>query len=345
MKILITGATGFVGKAVTEATIKSGYQVSALVRSESQQLPTDVYQIAVGDFAHIAEGGETTVDSSVSPNHNELSTSTNKQDPDLLSTGDKLLYVMNGIDVVVHTAARAHVMKEEETDPAAIYHLVNVSLTERLARAAAEAGVKRFVFISTVKVNGEVTFGKPFTENDQPRPQDDYSRSKLSAEQVLMSIAKETRMEVVIIRPPLVYGPGVKGNLANMMQWLGTGIPLPLGRINNLRSLLALDNLVGFILLCIKHPKASNEVFLISDGKDISTTQLIYEIAAINGEKARLVPVPISWMKVALKLFGKKNMGERLFNSLQLDISKAREVLGWQPPISMEEQIKKMIES
>jgi len=246
-----------------------------------------------------------------------------------------------GCQSVVHTAARAHIMKDEVADPLTEYRRVNVDGTLNLARQAAEAGVRRFIFISSIKVNGEQTcIGKPFTAEDIPAPEDAYGISKYEAEQGLLQIAADTGLEVVIIRPPLVYGPGVKGNFSSMMQVVKKGFPLPLGAINNMRSLVALDNLVDLIITCIDHPAAANQVFLAGDGEDLSTTQLLRGVAKAAGVSSRLIPVPALVLMFMASLFGKKEMAQRLLGSLQVDISKARDLLGWSPLLSVEEGLR-----
>jgi nucleoside-diphosphate-sugar epimerase len=233
---------------------------------------------------------------------------------------------LEGQQVFIHTAARAHIMKDEVPDPLEEYRKVNVDGTLNLARQAAEAGVKRFIFISSIKVNGEQTRpGVPFSADDTPAPQDPYGISKYEAEQGLQALAAETGMEVVIIRPPLVYGPGVKGNFATLMRMVEQGIPLPLGAIHNKRSLVALDNLVDLIITCIDHPAAANQVFLAGDGEDLSTTELLRGVANAMGKPARLIPVPAGVLMLGATVLGKKAMAQRLLGSLQVDISKARE--------------------
>jgi len=257
--------------------------------------------------------------------------------------------VLSSVDVVIHTAARAHIMDDEVLDPLSEYRKVNCDATLQLARTAAESGVKRFVFVSSVKVNGEVgALNRPFSPNDNSMPVDPYGLSKHEAEQGLLQIAKETAMEVVIIRPPLVYGPGVRANFASMMKWMQKAIPLPFGAIHNRRSLVALDNLVDFIVLCAdreQSPKAANEVFLISDNEDVSTTQLLRKVASAFGKRSWLIPIPVSWMTFAAKLLGKEDVAVRLFSSLQVDSSKARDLLGWKPIVTMDEQLKKIVEA
>jgi nucleoside-diphosphate-sugar epimerase len=244
--------------------------------------------------------------------------------------------------VVIHAAARAHIMKDEVADPLAEYRRVNVDGTLNLARQAAAAGVKRFIFISSIKVNGEQTpLGQPFTADDTPAPEDAYGMSKWEAEQGLQQLASETGMEVVIIRPPLVYGPGVKGNFASMTKLVAKGLPLPLGAIHNQRSLVALDNLVDLIITCIDHPAAANQVFLAGDGQDLSTTELLRAVARAMGKPSRLIPVPSSLLMLGATLLGKKAVAQRLLGSLQVDIAKARNLLGWEPPVSVEEGLKR----
>jgi len=249
---------------------------------------------------------------------------------------------LQGVAIVVHLAARVHVMKEVSGDPLTEFRRVNVEGTFNLARQAGAAGVRRFVFISSVKVNGESTQdGRPFTEADTPNPQDAYGQSKHEAEQGLRLIAADTGMEVVIIRPPLVYGPGVKANFAALMRTVQRGWPLPLGAVHNQRSLVALDNLVDFIVACTIHPDAANQTFLVSDGQDISTTDLVRGLARAAGKQARLLPVPVWALQLAAGLIGKGSTVQRLCGNLQVDISKARRLLGWVPPVSVAEGLRR----
>ena len=248
------------------------------------------------------------------------------------------------VNIVIHLAARVHVMNDTAANPLAAFRVVNVDGTLNLARQAAAAGVKRFVFISSVKVNGESTQpGRAFTDADAPAPQDAYGQSKLEAEQGLRQIAVDTGMEVVIIRPPLVYGPGVKANFAALMRAVQRGWPLPLGAVHNQRSLVALDNLVDFIITCITHPQAANQTFLVSDGQDLSTTELVRGMAQAAGLPARLLPVPVWALHAGAALLGKGDAMQRLCGNLQLDISKARNLLGWVPPISVVEGLRRAV--
>jgi nucleoside-diphosphate-sugar epimerase len=233
-------------------------------------------------------------------------------------------------------------MRDTEADPLTAFCSVNVDGTLKLARQAAAAGVKRFVFISSVKVNGESTLpGRPFTADDIPAPLDPYAVSKMEAEQGLRQIAVETGMAVVIIRSPLVYGPGVKANFASLMRAVQRGWPLPLGAVNNQRSLVALDNLVDFIVTCTTHPQAANQTFLVSDGQDLSTTELVRGMALAAGVPARLLPVPVWALQAGASLLGKGDAVHRLCGNLQVDISKARSLLGWVPPVSVEEGLRR----
>lgn len=252
------------------------------------------------------------------------------------------LPILTGVNVIIHLAARVHVMQDEHHNPLKAFRETNVKGTINLARQAASAGVKRFIFVSSIKVNGEQTLsGRPYTTDSAAMPQDAYGISKYEAEQQLLALAKETGMEVVVIRPPLVYGPGVKGNFASLMKWARAGIPLPLGAIHNRRSLVAVDNLVSLMITCIDHPFAANQIFLVSDGEDMSTSDLSRRLAKAAGASSRLIPVPAGLLKVGLTVLGKRMIAQRLLGSLQVDISKTREVLGWTPPISVDEGLRR----
>lgn len=246
-----------------------------------------------------------------------------------------------GCNVVIHAAARVHVMNESSKDPLASFRKVNVEGTLNLARQAAAKGIRRFIFISSIKVNGEETFyGAPYTADSEPAPVDPYGISKLEAERGLMRIASQTEMEVVIIRPALVYGPGVKANFLSMMKWLNKGIPLPFGAIDNSRSLVALGNLVDLVVTCIDHPKAANQTFLASDGDDLSTTVLLKKMGKALNRPARLLPVPSLFLVFAASLLGKKSLSQRLCGSLKVDITKNRELLSWEPPVSVDSALE-----
>lgn len=302
MKILVTGATGFVGSALLKRLDSEGISTRAAARMRPDDLPPSADFLQIGD----------------------------------LSSELNWLPGLAGVDVVVHTAARVHVMKDAASDPMFDFRAVNVQATLNLARQAAFAGVHRFVFLSSIKVNGESTReNQVFTADDIPAPTDGYSISKLEAEQGLHEIASQTGIQIVIIRPPLVYGPGVKANFQEMMRWLSFGVPLPFGAVQkNRRSLVALDNLVDLIRVCTKHPDAANQIFLVSDGEDLSTTALLRRLAHAMGKSACLVPVPALVLRGAAAVAGKKAVAMRLCESLQLDISKTRRLLGWKPVVN-----------
>jgi UDP-glucose 4-epimerase len=242
-----------------------------------------------------------------------------------------------GVDVIVHLAARVHVMREVAANPLEEFRRVNVAGTLNLARQAAAGGVKRFVYLSSVKVHGE---SGTCTEMDSPAPADAYGLSKLEAERGLLGIAADTAMEVVTIRAPLVYGPSVRANFAALMRAVGLGVPLPFGAVDNRRSLVGLDNLVDFILTCTEHPAAANEVFLVCDGEDLSTADLVRRLARAMDRPARLIPVPPSLLLGAAAMIGRRDVARRLLGSLCVDITKARQLLDWTPPVSVNEGLR-----
>lgn len=246
------------------------------------------------------------------------------------------------ISTVIHLAARVHVMHDTAADPLAAFREVNVDAALNLAKQAAAAGVRRFVFVSSVKVNGEATRqNHAYNESDMPEPQDAYAVSKWEAEQGLRRIAQNTGMELVVIRPPLVYGPGVKANFSALMRAVQRGIPLPLGSVRNMRSFVALDNLVDFIVVCATHQAAANQTFLVSDGQDMSTPDLIRAMAQAAGAPARLFPLPVKVLEVLARLIDREAAVERLCGNLQVDITKASEVLGWTPPVRVDEALRR----
>lgn len=245
-------------------------------------------------------------------------------------------------ECLVHLAARVHVMSDVVEDPLAEYRLSNVNLTVDLAQEAARAGVRRFVFISSVKVNGdETTTGRAFTAWDTPQPQDPYAISKMEAEKALLSIAENTGLEVVIIRPPLVYGLGVSANFGALMRAVSLGVPLPLGGIDNRRSLVALDNLIDLIVTCVYHPRAPGHVWMVSDGEDLSTTELVRRMAIAMGRNASLINLPVGLLEMLGYLTGKSHLVHRLCSSLQVDISETEALLGWKPPINVDEGLRR----
>jgi UDP-glucose 4-epimerase len=273
--------------------------------------------------------------------HHQTRAITRAEFGDLLPTTDYSA-ALSHAEVVIHLAARVHIMHDTASNPLEAFRRTNTAGTLNLARQAANAGVRRFIYLSSIKVNGETSKpDKPFTAADSHIPNDPYGLSKYEAEQGLFALAKQTGMEVVIIRPSLVYGPGVKANFLSMMQWLQKGLPLPFGAIHNQRSLVALDSLVDLITTCINHPNAANQIFMVSDGEDLSTTELLKRTATALGKPARLLPVPQSVLTTTLKLIGKENIARRLCDSLQVDITKTRELLDWQPIISIDQALAK----
>jgi len=250
---------------------------------------------------------------------------------------------LTGVQTVVHLASRVHVMNDKSLKPLSEFRRVNAEGTKNLARQAAKSGVKRFIFLSSIKVNGEASIpDKAFTADDIPSPQDAYAISKYEAEQALFEIAHQTGMQVVIIRAPLVYGEGVKANFHTLMKFVRSGLPLPLGAAtDNRRSLVAIDNLVDFIFICISHPAAANQVFLVSDGEDLSTAELLHRMYKAHGSTDRLFKFPLNMMKIGSTIVGKSNFYQRLCGSLQIDISKSRQTLGWTPPVSVDEGLRR----
>jgi nucleoside-diphosphate-sugar epimerase len=303
-KVLVTGANGFLGRAISAALLEQGFDVLCATRSP--------YQL---------DGAKTIIISA------------------LEEQTDWAEYLA-GVDCVIHTAARVHIARDTAQDSYDEFQKVNVIGTLNLAQQAAQCGVGRFIFISSIGVNGKQNT-IPFLETDKPNPQGSYAISKQEAEQELLSLAKNTGLQVVIIRPPLVYGDKAPGNFGSLVRWVSRGVPLPLGAVNNKRSFVALDNLVSFIVHCISHPKAANEIFLISDGEDVSTKELIKRTAKAFGKRSMLVPAPVSLMEFAAKLIGKEELATRLFGPLQVDSTKARELLGWKPVITMDGQLQK----
>nr|WP_250646599.1 SDR family oxidoreductase [Pseudomonas oligotrophica] len=249
---------------------------------------------------------------------------------------------LKGQQVVIHLAARAHVAKDGMVDQHE-YSQVNVAGTVSLARQAVAAGVKRFIFLSSIGVNGNLN-SRPFTAADQANPAEPYAQSKWEAEQELWEMQRGTGMEIVIIRPPLVYGPGAPGNFGSLVRWIEKGLPLPLGAIHNKRSLVGIDNLIDLIIRCIDHPAAANQVFLAGDGEDLSTTELLRGVGRAMGKPARLIPVPAGLLQLGATVLGKKAMAQRLLGSLQVDISKTCELLDWKPPYTVEGGLRRCFE-
>jgi len=310
-KLLITGATGFIGSALINELLSKGFDLIASTRNKETSLPQQIKQINIGNIL---------------PSTNWSST-------------------LSKVDTIIHTAARVHVMHDPSDDPLAEFRKTNTHGTLNLARQAAAAGVRRFIFISSIKVNGETTLpNRPFTPTDIFTPTDPYALSKFEAEIGLLNLAKNSAMDIVIVRPPLVYGSNVKGNFALLLKYIKKNVPLPFSAIHNQRSFVALDNLIDFIIQCISPPNAANEIFLISDDSDISTTELLQKMATAFNKKILLFPIPNFFLIYLTKLTGNKKIADRLLNSLQIDISKAKKLLNWKPVTTIDQQLKKMAE-
>ena len=308
-KILVTGANGFVGRKLVAHLTRSNDEVVRCVRSaRTDNFESGLKTFVVGDI--------------------------NNETDWRIS--------LKGVDSIVHLAGRVHILHDSVRNPLGKFRRINVDGTINLARQSVAAGVKRFIFISSIKVNGEFScLGEPFTADAFSSPTDPYAVSKFEAENSLFEIAEETGLEVVIIRPPLIYGADVKANFFRMMQYLSQGIPLPFGAIYNKRSFVALGNLVDLIETCLDHPAAANEVFLVSDGEDLSTTELLKRLGLALGKPARLLPVPQWLLEIGLKMLGKGDMAQRLCCSLHVDIYKTRRLLGWSPLICVDEALVK----
>jgi len=302
-RFLVTGASGFVGRPLCKELFNRGYQVRAAMHSHGQ-LSTNGETVIVG-----AIDGET-----------------------------KWTDALRGVDTVIHLAARVHVMKDTAADPQTEFLKVNLYGTSNLAQQAASAGVKRFVYVSSVKVNGEqTTVNCPFTESDEPDPQDPYGMSKWRAEQELQRIAKETGIEVVIVRPPLVYGPGVKGNFIRLLAAIDRGIPLPLAGANNVRSLVYVGNLVDALIACATHPAAAGQTYLVSDGDDVSTAMLVDMIALSLGRNSRAFHFPPGLLRAVAAMLGRAEQIDRLFGSLRVNDEKLHRDLAWSAPFTLEQ--------
>jgi nucleoside-diphosphate-sugar epimerase len=309
-KILVTGASGFVGRALCSALLENGHNVRAAVRfANSMQYVDGLEVVVVGELGGQNDWSSTLLD----------------------------------VDCVIHCAARAHVMHETEDDALAAYRTVNVAGTQLLAEQSAAMDVRRLVFLSSIGVLGIHTNGRePFFVSDSPKPVEDYAISKWEAEQALWTVSAQTGLEVVVVRPPLVYGPGVKGNLLHLLRWVAHGVPLPLGAVHNQRSLVGLSNLVNLLLCCAEHPAAVGQTFLVSDGEDLSTPQLIRLIAEGMNRPARLLPVPVALLKAGGSLLGKRGEIDRLVGSLQVDSGYTQAQLGWIPPVPVASDICEM---
>ena len=314
MLVAVTGVTGLVGQALVRELAALRFEVRAVVRTLSRASdPSDlgITYIPVGDINSQTDWSAALCE----------------------------------VDCVIHCAARAHVMHETAGDALTAYRVVNVNGSRRLAEQAAAVGVRRLVYLSSIKVNGEQTLlGEPFLFSDTPAPQDAYGTSKWEAEQALWEISAKTGLEVVVVRPPLVCGPGVKGNLARLLKLVRLGLPLPLSAVQNKRSLIGLDNLVDLLIRCVDHPEAAGQTLLVSDGEDLSTPDLIRYMAAAMNRSPRLFPVPVPLLRLVGSALGKRAEIDRLVGSLQINRSHTRRVLGWTPPVSVQEGIRRMVQ-
>ncbi|WP_018873978.1 SDR family oxidoreductase [Thioalkalivibrio sp. ALJ16] len=308
-RVLVTGASGFVGSALVNRLERDGRWD---VRAGSRR------------GGALSNGAEWVVTPS-------------------LEAGADWGGALHGVSAVIHAAARAHVLNDAADDPLTEFRRCNVDGTLELARQAAQTGVRRFVFLSSIGVLGRSS-ERPFRFDDAPSPEDDYAVSKWEAEQGLEDLGRQTGMEVVVVRPPLVYGPNAPGNFGKLMEWVARGVPLPLGAVTrNRRSLVGLDNLVDLLVTCLEHPAAANRVFLAGDGEDLSTTDLLRRVAAAMGRRTRLVPVPPVLLRAGARAVGRGEMARRLLDSLQVDISHTRETLGWEPPVSVDEGLRRAV--
>lgn len=306
MNVFLTGGSGFVGGAILKCLQKNGHFIRLATRREISKESTMI------DFFTIPE----------------------------ISGDTSWAGALTGVDVVIHAAARVHVMNDDANDPDSEYRRINVDGTLELASQAIAQGVKRFVFISSIKVNGDCSgAGKPFTPEDIPAPEGPYACSKYEAELGLMKLASKSDLEVVIIRPPLVYGKGVKANFLKMMAFVQKGVPLPLASVRNKRSFVGLTNLAEFTVLCAMHPNAKNQIFLVSDGDDMSTPELLKRTAGVIGKRPLLIPFPISFLEFVAKLMKKEELLKRLVDNLQVDITKANKILSWVPKVSYEDEV------
>jgi nucleoside-diphosphate-sugar epimerase len=304
MRILVTGGSGFIGRSVCGQLVSGEYETIPVVRSPAKAASNSIVVPDIGPDTNWREH-------------------------------------LRRRDLVIHTAARVHVTEGSGSDHLGAYRRTNVAGTLNLARQAAEAGVQRFIFLSSIKVNGDNTApGRPFRPDDRANPGDAYGRSKYEAEAGLQQLALESGMEVVVIRPPLVYGPGVKANFLAMMRWVHKGLPIPFRELENRRSLVALDNLVDLIRTCCISPAAANRVFLVSDGADISTSELLRRIGAALQRPARFLPMPPALVRAAAALAGKRDQVARMLGSLQVEISETRRLLGWSPVVTMDAALR-----
>ena len=312
MRVLVTGATGFIGKALVAELLQNNFNISIAVRKKTNLFSDKIKQFVVGDFESY---------------------------PDFSASLEK-------VDCVIHLAGKAHVIDKRKSLLLDEFRKINTKLTLHLAKQAVAAKVKRFLFLSSIGVNGNQT-NQSFSETDIPNPQEPYATSKFEAEQGLSKIAQNSSLDFIIIRSPLVYGRNAPGNFGRLIRWANSKflLPLPLGAVNNTRSLIGIDNLISFIYVCCLHPKSANEIFLISDNDNLSTTQLLKNIAKAFDKKVILLPIPVSFMVFVAKILGKEDDIIRLVSSLTIDSGKARDLLNWKPKTTMNEQLCKINEN
>lgn len=312
-KILVTGANGFVGRKLCKNLLEGGHDVRATVRRHENRCAENTTTAPLGQIVNVGDIG-----------------------PDTDWSG-----ALDGVDTVVHLAARVHILQEMSKNPLGSFRSVNVFGAERLAKMAAERGVRRFVYISSISVHGNSTVDRAYVEADEAHPHSPYAVSKWEGEIVLRRVAEESGFELVIVRPPLVYGPGVGGNFLRLMRWVDKGFPFPMGSVRNMRSFIGLENLVSMLVCCVERSNVAGETFLIADGEDLSTPDLIRRVARLLGRPARILPFPISVMRACAGMFGAEDVLDRLCNSLQVNMEKARRVLGWRPIVSLDEGLSR----
>lgn len=337
--VLVTGASGFIGKTLCSDLLRRGYSVHATTSDQNKMNPLNAYlteQMKTQRYSDASGKAE-------HQNANALQTVDTVVIPAPLSTSTSWEAACQGVDVIIHLAGRAHILRENSKDPMSAFQEFNRDATVALAEAAVKCRVKRVVYVSSIGVNGNSTSGRRMCETDIPHPHDPYTQSKYQAEQALHSLSKQSHLEVVIVRPPLVYGPGAKGNFPRLLKLVKLGFPLPLSGVKNARSLIGIENLTDALILCAIHPAAAGNVFLVSDGVEMSTAELIGRIARYMGRSPRLFPLPLSLLKLVGRITRQSSAIDRLCNSLEIDSRKIQDYLDWTPPQSPDEGLKKAV--